>query len=134
MIDTNQIVEKINELAVRHQALGNNLEDLEDAEWLEAEAQGLISDYCEQVGLQVEGFPHEKRKLALDNDEYDEDYFCKERFQLYIDILTLENEVVAGLNWHFVNSFWPGEFNDNIDFIESIKARIASGVFYDLKF
>ena len=76
MIDTNQIVEKLDELAIRHQALGNNLEDLEDAEWLETEAQGLIADYCEQIGLQVEGFPHAKRKLAID-DEYNEDYKIK---------------------------------------------------------
>ena len=133
MIDTNQIVEKIDELAIRHQALGNNLEDLEDAEWLETEAQGLIADYCEQIGLQVEGFPHAKRKLAID-DEYNEDYFCKERFQLYIDTLPLENETVSSLNWHFVHSFWPEEFKDKADFLESIKARITSGVFYDVKF
>ena len=134
MIDTKQIVEKIDELAIRHQALGNNLEDLEDAEWLESEAQGLIADYCEQNGFQVEGFPHEKRKLSLQDNDYGDEYFCLERFQLYIDTLTLENETVASLNWHFVHSFWPEEFKDKADFLESIKARIASGVFYDVKF
>lgn len=134
MIDTKQIVEKIDELAIRHQALGNNLEDLEDAEWLESEAQGLIVNYCEQNGFQVEGFPHEKRKLSLQDDDYDDEYFCRERYQLYIDTLSLQIDIVADLNWHYVHSFWLKEFKDKADFLESIKARIVSGVFYDVKF
>jgi hypothetical protein len=134
MLEINQILEKISELAIRHKATGNNLEDLEDAEWLEFEAQDLIVEYCEQNGHQVEGFPHEKRILALSDDFYDEEYFCRERFQLYVDMLSLQIEIVADLNWHYVSSFWPEEFKDKSDFLVSIKERIASEVFYDVKF
>jgi hypothetical protein len=82
----------------------------------------------------VEGFPHDKRKLTEEDEEFDEDYFCQERFMLYVDTLSLQNETVANLNWHYVNSFWPGEFKDKSDFLESIKGRIESEVFYDVKF
>lgn len=134
MEDFNSIFEKITELAIKHKATGDGIDDMEESGWLEYAAFAYISEFCEQQGLMVEGFPHEKRKLAEVDEEFDEDYFCQERFMLYVDTLSLQNEAVANLNWHYVNSFWPDEFKDKPDFLESIKGRIESEVFYDVKF
>lgn len=125
---------KITELAIKHNTVGNDLENLEESSWLEEEALMFIADYAEKLGISVNGFPQEKRILAKEEEDFDEDYFCLERFQLYVDTLSLQNENIANLNWHYVNSFWPGEFNDKADLLESIKAWIDSGVFYDVKF
>lgn len=134
MENINTITEKITELALKHKAAGNNIDDLEETSWLEKEALMFIAEFCEKSGMNVNGFPHDKRVLAKTDDYYDDDYFCLERFQLYVDTISLENSMVADLNWHYVNSFWPGEFEDKSDFLVSIKGRIESGVFYDVQF
>jgi hypothetical protein len=134
MEEIDSIIEKISALAVKHKAAGDNLDDLEETTWLEEEALMLIAEFCEKTGRIVEGFPHDKRVLAKTDDYYDDEYFCLERFQLYVDTVSLESVIVADLNWHYVNSFWPGEFEDKSDFLESIKGRIESGVFYDVQF
>lgn len=125
---------KITELAIKHNAAGNDLENLEESSWLEEEALMLIADYAEKLGISVDGFPQEKRILEQEDDDFDEEYFCLERFQLYVDTSSLENSTIGDLNWHYVSSFWPDEFNSKADFLASIKARIESGVFYDVKF
>ena len=125
---------KITELAIKHNAAGNDLENLEESSWLEEEALMLIADLCEKTGRIVEGFPHDKRELAKTNDYYDDEYFCLERFQLYVDTISIESTIVGDLNWHYVNSFWPGTFENKKEFIDSIYLRIQSGVFYDVKF
>lgn len=134
MENIKDLFDKITALALKHKAIGNEIDDIEESSWLEYAAFEYISEYCEAAGLQVEGFPHQKRALALDVDDFDEDYFCQERFLLYVDTLSLQNETVANLNWHYVSSFWPDEFSSKADFLASIKARIESGVFYDVKF
>ena len=134
MENIKSILDKITELSIKHKATGDGIDDMEESSLLEYEAFSCISDYCEQQGLLVEGFPHEKRKLAAEDEDFDEEYFCQERFMLYVDTLSLENETIANLNWHYVNSFWPSEFSDKADFLESIKGRIESEVFYDVKF
>ena len=125
---------KITELAIKHNAAGNDLENLEESSWLEEEALMLIADLCEKTGRIVEGFTHDKRELAKTNDYYDDEYFCLERFQLYVDTISIESTIVGDLNWHYVNSFWPGTFENKKEFIDSIYLRIQSGVFYDVKF
>jgi len=130
----NAITEKITELALKHKAAGNNIDDLEETSWLEEEALMLIAKFCEKTGNIVEGFPQDKRELAKTDDNYDDEYFCLERFQLYVDTISLESSIVADLNWHYVNSFWPGTFENKKEFIDSIYLRIQSGVFYDIKF
>jgi hypothetical protein len=134
MNEIDSIIVKISELASKHKETGDGIDDLEMSWFLELEAFSYISEYCEQQGFMVDGFPHDKRRLAEEEADFDEDYFCQERFLLYVDTLSLENETVANLNWHYVNSFWPGEFKDKLDFLESIKGRIESEVFYDVKF
>ena len=130
----NAITEKITELANKHKVAGDNIGDMEDAFYLEEEALMLIAEFCEKTGHIVEGFPQDKRELAKTDDYYDDEYFCFDRFMLYVDTISLESGIVADLNWHYVNSFWPGEFESKKDLLESIHLRITSGVFYDVKF
>ena len=122
---------KLTELSKKHAAIDeNNPGDFVDAEYLESQAMDLIIAYCEEKGYLINGFPTEKRKLAIEELD-DEDYFSMERFQLYLDMLTYQKDDVAELNWHFTDSFWPGTFNNKQEFIKEAKERVEGGGFYD---
>lgn len=126
-----QIKTKITELAQKHAAIDeDNPSDFDDAEYLESQAIDIIIAYCEEKGYLINGFPTEKRKLEI--EELDDDYFCSERFRLYLDILTYQKEDVAELTWYFTDSFWPGTFATKQEFIEEAKERIDCGGFYDV--
>ena len=84
-----------------------DISDIADAESIEDDVTNLVIAYCEKKGYQVEGFPHEKRK-TINEDEAD-DYFCPERFQLYINTLATTHNDVAELVWHYHNTFWPND-------------------------
>lgn len=131
------IKQKISHLAQKHSSIPeNDLSDFGNAEILESEAFHLIVDYSESQGYLINGFPTEIRNRyendEISDEEYDEDYFCLERFELYLDTLTLQKDDVAELMWHYANSFWPDQFESKEDYIESIKIQIESGVFYDV--
>ncbi len=127
-----EIKEKITELAQKHAANDeNNLSDIKDAEFLEIWAEDLIIAYCEENAYLINGFPTEKRKMDLEEFD-DEDYFCRERFHLYLDLLTCQKQDVAELTWHFTNSFWPETFESIQDFIDQAKERIDCIGFYDV--
>jgi len=132
-MDIIEIKTKIESLAKRHNAVDENgLDDVKDAEMLELEAEGLIIDYCENNGYQVHGFPHEKRES--NSEEYDEDYFCLERFRMYLDNLAISHDDVAELMWHYVNSFWPDFYEDQETYIASIRHNLKTEGFYDISF
>ena len=131
------IKQKISHLAQKHSSIAeNDLSDFGNAEILESEAFHLIVDYSESQGYLINGFPTEIRNRyendEISDEEYDEDYFCLERYELYLDTLTLQKDDVAELMWHYANSFWPDQFESKEDYIESIKIQIESGVFYDV--
>jgi len=131
------IKHKISHLAQKHSSIPeNDLSDFGNAEILESEAFHLIVDYSESQGYLINGFPTEIRNRyendEISDEEYDEDYFCLERYELYLDTLTLQKDDVAELMWHYANSFWPDQFESKEDYIESIKIQIESGVFYDV--
>lgn len=126
----NEIIERITALAANHAAS----DDDTDAEYLEQEALELITTYCELAGYQINGFPIDKKKEAENNPELDDDYFSTDRYQCYVDMLTLEYEDVADLSYHCASSFWPEQFEDRAEFIDCIKGQIASGEsFYGLE-
>ena len=109
-MDSTDIIKKIHELGLRHaniQEIG--IDEFKEAELLEIEAEDLIISYCEEKGYQINGFPMDKRLLS--EDELEEDYFSRARFQLYLDMLTLEKDDVAELTWCIVSVFWPNQFN-----------------------
>lgn len=123
---------EITELAKKHAIVKeDNVGDFHDAELIEIQAEDLIIAYCENKGYQINGFPTEKRKL--NEEELDEDYFCRERFHLYLDTLTYKKEDVGELTWHFTDSFWPGGFESKDDFIAQAKDRVEDGGFYDIE-
>jgi hypothetical protein len=129
-MNISMIKDKISELASKHHSIdGGDFKDIKSAEILESEAQELIIDYCVNKNYLINGFPTLKKELA---EEYDEDYFSIERYQLYLDKLTLEKDDIAELTWCYISSFWPDWFDSKDEFIESIIYQINSGNFYDV--
>jgi hypothetical protein len=130
MMDISKIKDKISELASKHHSIDDGgFDEIKSAELLESEAEDLIIDYCVNRNYLINGFPTQKKEMPA---EYDEDYFSMERYQLYLDKLTLEKEDVAELTWYYVSSFWPGWFDSKDEYIESIIHQIKSGNFYDV--
>jgi hypothetical protein len=128
-----EIKNKINDLAQEHAAIDENtLDDFNKAEFIEWQANDLIIDYCTIKGYVINGFPTEKKKLSKEELD-DEDYFCRERFDLYLDMLTYLKEDVAGIMWHFNESFWPGTFDSKEEYLKSAKERVECGSFYDVE-
>ena len=127
-----EIIEQINSLSIKyHEINEQSLEDFNDAEWIEIQVEDLIVNYCVQNNYLVNGFPTEKKNLQF--EELDEDYFCRERYQLYLDLLVIDKLDVADLMWYYVKSFWPNEFESKSNYIETIKDQIESGFFYDIE-
>lgn len=126
----NEIKENIKLLAEKHQSIDeNDLDAFEDAELIELKAEKLIIAYCEQNNYLINGFPTEKKKIE---EELEEDYFCRERYELYLDTLLIEKEDVAELMWCYTSSFWPDYFDTKEEYVQTIKEQVATGVFYDV--
>jgi hypothetical protein len=120
------IKNKITELAKEHQAIDiPTVDEIQFAEMIEIEAEDLIVAYCEHQGYLISGFPTEKRKLV--EEELEDDYFCRERFQLYLDTLAIEKDDVAEIWWHYNNSFWPDWAEEKVTFLNQIKENLESG-------
>jgi hypothetical protein len=132
-----EIKQKITALAQKHAASDENtLDDIKDAELLESDAKHLIIQYCENQGYLINGFPTEMKRRYENNEisdeEYDEDYFCEERYDLYLDMLTLDKTDVAELTWHYTSSFWLDQFESKDEYLEHIKSCVDDGGFYDV--
>lgn len=125
----NQIKQQITALAQQHSAIDEkSLDDFKEAEWIEEEAEDIIIACCEQMGYLINGFPTEKKKLS--EDVLGEDYFCRERYRLYLDMLSLEKDDVAKLMWFYTSSFWPDAFKTKEDYLASTKEIVESTGFY----
>jgi hypothetical protein len=132
------IKQKIAVLAKKHtESDENTIDDFTDAELLEKDARDLIVQYCENQGYLINGFPTEmKRRYENDeitDEEYEEDYFCEERYALYLDMLTIEKADVAELTWHYTRSFWPEQFESKEAYLEHVKSCVEDIGFYDLR-
>lgn len=126
----NNIKIKIIQLAQNHHATDEKgIDELKDSELLELDAENLIIAYCEEKKYLIKGFPTEKKKIK---DQLDEDYFCRERYQYYLDCLTIEKKDVAELMWCYVSSFWPDSFDSKQEYILTIDEQLNSGVFYEI--
>jgi hypothetical protein len=125
-----EIVEKIKILAAQHHAIEeNDLDEIKEVEFLEVEAEDLITAYCVYQNYLINGFPTEKKAIE---EELDDDYFCRERYQLYLDQLALQKEDVTKLMWCYTSNFWPDYFESKEEYITSIEHQIKSGVFYEV--
>ena len=121
-----EIIKAMNELALQHASSGDEVEDIKDSDWLESQAFYLIVDFCKKMNYQVGRFPN---RIASEN--LGEDDITDEHWTLYVDILTLTNTDVADLHWHWASTFWPKEYENKDEFIDSISARIT-GEFYSV--
>jgi hypothetical protein len=129
-MNVEEIVSKIKELAAQHLAIDEDgLDELKDAEQIECEAEQLIIDYCVAQNYLINGFPTEKKTIA---EDLDDDYFSRERYQLYLDSLLVEKEDVADLMWHYTSNFWPDYFESKEEYLETINHQIKCGVFYEV--
>jgi hypothetical protein len=125
-----EITEKIKALAAQHHAIEEtNLDEIKDAEEIELEAEKLIIDYCVNHSYLINGFPTEKE---VNSEELEDDYFSRERYQLYLDLLTIDREDIAELMWFYTSHFWPGYFESKEAYCTTIEHQIKSGVFYDV--
>lgn len=125
-----EIISKLIDLAQQHKSTGEDLDDFKDAELIEHEAEQLIVDYCEAKGYLLNGFPMEKKQLP--EDELEEDYFCRERYQLYLDTLATLHDDVAQLMWCYVSSFWEDQYESKEEYLQNLRDNLDSGVFYDV--
>jgi hypothetical protein len=129
-VTLDEIKEEIKLLADKHQSIAeDDLDVFADADLIELRAERVIINYCEQQKYLINGFPTEKKKIE---DELDEDYFCRERYQLYLDILATTKSDVADLLWCYTSSFWPDSFESKEYYIQCIKEQLESGVFYEV--
>lgn len=124
------LINSIVRLSHQHKATGDDLDDFKDSELIEKEAEQLIVNYCEAKGYLINGFPTEKKQLP--EDELEEDYFCHERYQLYLDTLATLHEDVADLMWCYVSNFWEDQYESKEEYLQNLKDSLDSGVFYDV--
>ena len=125
------VKQEISELAKKHEAIDEQtISDFNDAEYIELMAEELIIAYCEHNGYMINGFPTDKRQQL--SEEEQEEYFCRERFHLYLDRLAIEKEDIAEFWWFYHNCFWPQCVETKEKFLEQIKEQLESG-FHDIE-
>lgn len=130
-MEINEIQSQLILLKQKHDAVGDEIDDLSLAEMIEEEAEDLIVAYCVDKSYLINGFPTEM--MESEEEEYDEDYFCRERYRLYLDLLLIEKDDVAELMWYYNDLFWSGTFRDKEAYISQVKAYLNSGKMYDLE-
>lgn len=93
----------------------------------------IISDYCVGKGYEVEGFPIQKRIFEIINANYDEGYFCHDRYIKYLDVLATQHEDVFELMYFYSSTFWPEQFYDEELYKERLLDYISCDV-YEIAF
>ena len=93
----------------------------------------IISDYCVGKGYEVEGFPMQKMALDKVNTNYDEDYFCHNRYIKYLDVLATQYNDVFELMYFYSSTFWPEQFYDEKLYKERLLDYINCDV-YEIEF
>ena len=118
---------QIENLAIEHDQL-NDWEDLSQAEFLEEAAEDLIIAYCRNNNYLINGFPDEKLKV-IPEEEFD-DYFCRERYRLYLDLLTIQKNDVAELMFYYYSLLYVNSWEIISDFIQFTEEEIKM---YDME-
>ena len=109
-----------------HEAIDEKaISDFKDAEYIELMAEELIIAYCENNGYMINGFPTDKRQQL--SEEEQEEYFCRDRFNLYLDSLSIEKDDVAEIWWFYNKTFWPDCVDTKEKLLEQIKEQLESG-------
>jgi len=114
----------------------NTLTEFKAAEILESDARHWIIQYCEGQSYLMNGLPTEMKRPYGNNEiideEYIEDYFCDDRYDHYLNRLTLKKTNVAELTWHYTISFWPVYFQSKDVLLDVIKIGVEDYGFYDV--
>ena len=129
-MNQDEIKDQLIALSETFKSTGDDIDDLKDTDLIEMEAEQLIIDYCVHNNYLVNGFPTEKKNLP--QDQLEEDYFSRERFQYYLDILALQKEDVADLMYSYVSNFWADQYDSKEEYLHNLKDNLDSGVFYDV--
>jgi hypothetical protein len=114
-------------------ATKDSLDNFKNGQIHESFVIEIISEYCIDKGYQVDGFPMQKRELAIVNKVYNEDYFCYERYIKYLDILATKVEEVFELMFFYASTFWPEHFNDEESYKQTLLDYISCDV-YEIDF
>jgi hypothetical protein len=125
-----EIKNKIETLAKQYHHADEDKLGFEIIYLYEREALNSIVQYCECKGYLINGFPTQKRLIIPEEEQ--EDYFTDERFQYYLDLLSLQKEEVAELNYTYQKSFWPDSMGTLDEFMASIQFQINSTNFYEI--
>jgi hypothetical protein len=122
-MEIEEIKNKITELAKDHDVTDLPFTvEIQFSEMIEIEAEDLIIAYCERQDYLINGFPTEKRKII--EEKFEDDYFCRERFQLYLETLAIEKDDVAEIWWHYNKSFWPDWAVEKDSFLNELKETL----------
>ncbi len=113
--------------------LGDRLDCFKYGEIHESYVVEIISDYCISKGYEVEGFPIQKKESAVMNTDFDEDYFCHNRYIKYLDVLATQYDDVFELMYFYASTFWPEHFYDEIIYKERLLDYISCDV-YEIAF
>jgi hypothetical protein len=128
----NEVIQKIKKLAIEYSSIEeNDSGDLNDIEWIENQAEEIIIEYCEKNNYLINGFPTIKKQIP--ENELEVNYFCREPYQLYLDLLSQTKDDVAELMWIYTNSFWPDFYPNKQEYLLQIKHQIHSGGFYEVE-
>jgi hypothetical protein len=85
-----EIKNKIEALAKQYHHADEDKLGFEIIYLYEREALNSIVQYCECKGYLINGFPTQKRLIIPEEEQ--EDYFTDERFQYYLDLLSLQKK------------------------------------------
>jgi hypothetical protein len=113
--------------------LGDNLDCFKYGEIHESYVVEIISDYCVNKGYEVEGFPLQKGDSVILNAEFDDDYFCHNRYIKYLDVLATQYDDVFELMYFYSSTFWPEHFYDEKIYKERLLDYISCDV-YEIAF
>jgi len=99
-----RIQERLLALAAAHHAIDDpGLDELKDAEIIEAQAMGLILDHCRSQGH----LPDKAVPMAAQ--------------QRVLDRLALEKDDVAELMWYYTSHFWPDTVENRQVYLDSTR-------------
>ena len=110
-------------------------------EWEKQKA--IIKKFCDDKNISFTGYTSlnddegndilkDYMQVLAKPEEEQEDYFNDERFQYYLDLLSLQKEEVAELNYTYQKSFWTDSIGTFDEFITSIQFQINSSNFYEV--
>lgn len=128
-MEIESIKERIGEIHKIWKTLGEGTDCFKFGQIHESYVVHIISNYCVSQGYEVAGFPIQKRIFEIINANYDEDYFCQNRYEKYLDVLATRYDDVFELMYFYSSTFWPEQFNDKTRYREILLDYISCDVY-----